>query len=89
MKKINFKPEGICCKEIILELSDENIITDVDFIGGCPGNLIGLKSLVVGQNAIDISSKLKVFIVELNLLLAQTNYQRQYLKISYKNIPKV
>ncbi len=59
MKKINFKPEGICCKEIILELSDENIITDVDFIGGCPGNLIGLKSLVVGQNAIDISSKLK------------------------------
>ncbi len=59
MKKINFKSEGICCKEIILELSDENIITDVDFIGGCPGNLIGLKSLVVGQNAIDISSKLK------------------------------
>ncbi|MFI3210519.1 MAG: TIGR03905 family TSCPD domain-containing protein [Peptostreptococcaceae bacterium] len=59
MKKINYKPKGVCCREIVFELNDENVITNINFIGGCPGNLIGLKSLVIGQNANDISTKLK------------------------------
>lgn len=59
MKKINFKTSGVCCKEIIFEMNDQNIITEINFVGGCPGNLIGLKSLVVGQKASEISEKLK------------------------------
>ena len=27
-------------------------------VGGCPGNLLGLKSLVIGQNAHDVANKL-------------------------------
>ena len=56
--KITFKPSGVCCREIIFELDDKNIITDINFVGGCPGNLLGLKSLVIGQNANEIANKL-------------------------------
>lgn len=56
--KITFKPNGVCCREMILEVDDNNIITNVDFIGGCPGNLIGLKNLAIGQNAKDVADRL-------------------------------
>lgn len=57
--KISFKPSGVCCREMILEIDDNNIITNVDFIGGCPGNLIGIKHLAIGQKAEDVAEKLK------------------------------
>ena len=56
--KITFKPSGVCCREMTLEVDDNNIITNVDFVGGCPGNLIGLKQLAIGQDAKDIAEKL-------------------------------
>jgi len=56
--RITFKPSGVCCREMILDIDDNNIITNVDFIGGCPGNLIGIKQLVIGQNANEVSDKL-------------------------------
>ena len=56
--KITFNPSGVCCKEIIFEVNENNIITDINFIGGCPGNLIGLKQLVIGQNAHKVADKL-------------------------------
>ncbi|RDY24412.1 TIGR03905 family TSCPD domain-containing protein [Romboutsia maritimum] len=57
--KITFKPSGVCCREMNFEVDDNNIITNIDFIGGCPGNLIGIKTLVVGQNAFDVAQKLE------------------------------
>ncbi len=56
--KVTFKPSSVCCKEIIFEINNNNIITDVDFIGGCPGNLIGLRNLIIGQDANKIADKL-------------------------------
>ena len=56
--KITFKPSGVCCREMMFEVDDNKVITNVDFIGGCPGNLIGLKQLVIGQNALEIADKL-------------------------------
>ncbi len=56
--KITFKPSGVCCREMMFEVDDNNIITSVDFVGGCPGNLIGLKHLAIGQNALEIADKL-------------------------------
>ena len=57
MKK-TFKPSGVCCREITFEINEDNVITDVNFIGGCPGNLIGLKQLVIGEKASDVADKL-------------------------------
>lgn len=56
--KVTFKPSGVCCREMNFEVDDNNVITNVEFIGGCPGNLIGLKQLVIGQNAFEVADKL-------------------------------
>lgn len=56
--KITFKPSGVCCREMNFEVDDNNVITNVEFVGGCPGNLIGLKQLVIGQNAFEVADKL-------------------------------
>lgn len=56
--KITFKPSGVCCREMMFEINDNNVITDVEFVGGCPGNLIGLRQLVIGQNALEVADKL-------------------------------
>ena len=37
--KINFKTSGVCCREMNLVVDENNTITDVEFIGGCNGNL--------------------------------------------------
>lgn len=56
--KVSFKPSGVCCKEIIFDIDQNNIVTSIDFIGGCPGNLLGLKNLVEGSPAAEVADKL-------------------------------
>ena len=31
--KITFNPSGVCCREMTFEVNENNIITDVNFIG--------------------------------------------------------
>lgn len=57
--KITYQTTGTCCREIILEMDENHVITGVEFIGGCAGNLLGIKNLVVGQKAEDIVDKLE------------------------------
>ena len=56
--KVNFKPSGVCCKEITFDIDENNIVKSVDFVGGCPGNLKGIKHLVEGRPANEIAEKL-------------------------------
>lgn len=56
--KVNFKPSGVCCKEITFDIDENNIVKSVNFVGGCPGNLIGLKHLIEGRPADEIAEKL-------------------------------
>lgn len=56
--KITFNPSGVCCKQINFEVDENNIILDAEFIGGCAGNLLGLKHLIIGQNALEVADKL-------------------------------
>ena len=56
--KVNFKPSGVCCKEITIDSDENNIVKSVNFVGGCPGNLIGLKHLIEGRPADEIAEKL-------------------------------
>lgn len=55
---INYATYGTCCKEIRIEIENEKII-NVEFLGGCSGNLQGIKSLVMGMNIQDVIKKLK------------------------------
>ena len=54
---INYKTAGTCSKQINIEIEDD-IIKNVDFLGGCPGNLAGIKVLVTGQNINEVKDKL-------------------------------
>ena len=47
--KINFKTSGICCREMNFSVDENNTITDVEFVGGCNGNLSGMAKLLIGQ----------------------------------------
>jgi len=58
VKKISYKPEQVCAKEINFEL-EGNVVTNVEFVGGCPGNALGLVSLVKGMEVDDVIAKLQ------------------------------
>ena len=53
-----YKPQGVCSQEIIINVED-GIIKDVKFIGGCPGNTMGVCVLVKGMKIEDVIQKLK------------------------------
>ncbi len=57
--KIEFKTSGVCCREIILHVNEDNIITEANFEGGCNGNLSGISKLIVGQDAKSVAEKLQ------------------------------
>ena len=41
MEKIEFIPNGVCAKKMIIEI-DNNIVKRYHVIGGCAGNSLGL-----------------------------------------------
>lgn len=55
---INFETTGTCCKLMKVEIEND-IIKAIDFIGGCNGNLLGIKNLVIGMNINEVSKKLR------------------------------
>lgn len=58
MDKIEIKPKGVCSSKIIVEVQD-NIITNVSFSGGCPGNTLGVATLLKGMNIDDAITRLE------------------------------
>ena len=51
---------AIIIEIVIIKYDDKtNIITDFEIIGGCNGNLKGIKSLIIGMNLKDVYSKLR------------------------------
>jgi len=43
-----YKTHGVCCKEIRFEIED-GVITELEFLNGCDGNLKGISQLVKGR----------------------------------------
>ncbi len=52
-----FKTKGVCAKEIKISIEDK-IIADVEFVGGCPGNSIGIEALVKGRRVEEVIERL-------------------------------
>ncbi len=57
VKTIQYQTQGTCCALIKVVL-DDSIIKDVEFLGGCPGNLTGIRHLIRGMNINDVIEKL-------------------------------
>ena len=53
-----FKTKGTCSQMIYFDLED-NRIKNVQFMGGCNGNLKGIASLVEGMNVQDVISRVE------------------------------
>lgn len=58
-RHLTYKTHGTCSQFIDIDLDENDVIEDVHFLGGCNGNLQGICSLIKGQKASDIKSRLK------------------------------
>ena len=54
---VQYQPKGVCAKMMQFRIKD-NIIQDVEFVGGCNGNLSGIGVLVKGMHIDEIIPKL-------------------------------
>lgn len=50
--------QGVCARAIEFDVQD-GIVKSVNFIGGCPGNLIGISELVKDQSVDFVIEKLE------------------------------
>ena len=47
--KVTYTPQGVCSRQMVVEAED-GVITDVQVLGGCNGNLKGIMSLLKGMS---------------------------------------
>ena len=50
---------GTCSRQILFDVTEDNKLKDVKFIGGCSGNLQAIAKLVEGQDIDKVISTLK------------------------------
>lgn len=48
MKHVEFTPTNVCSRKIIFDITDDNKITNLSFVGGCNGNLKAISKLLEG-----------------------------------------
>lgn len=53
-----YMTKGVCCSEILFEVED-NKIKETTFVRGCPGNTLGVASLIKGMDVQEAINKLK------------------------------
>ena len=49
MARIEYKTQGVCARSIEIDVED-NVIQNVRFVGGCPGNTQGVAVLLIGMS---------------------------------------
>lgn len=57
-QKLTYTTSGTCSRLIEL-MAEDGRLTDVRFVGGCDGNLKGIRQLVVGMKLEDVRQKLQ------------------------------
>lgn len=53
-----YTPKGVCSRKMIIEIED-GIVTDIQIMGGCNGNLQGISSLVKGMPVDEVIKRLE------------------------------
>lgn len=57
-EQITYNTHGTCSRQINLEV-ENNIVTNISFVGGCSGNTQGICALVIGMNVEDVIERLR------------------------------
>ena len=58
-KQIQYTTTGTCSRCINITADENNIIQQVEFVGGCPGNTVGVDRLAKGQHIDDVIANTK------------------------------
>ena len=56
--QFEYTTKGTCSRQILFEIED-NKVKNVQYIGGCNGNLQGIAALVEGMDVDEVIAKLK------------------------------
>lgn len=56
--KYQRRNQGTCSRSVSFDLSEEGIVTNVSFEGGCHGNLQGISALAEGKSADELIARL-------------------------------
>ena len=59
MRSVEYRPMGVCSSKMVVECDENDIITKVQVVGGCPGNSLGVSKLCVGQKIDDVIETLE------------------------------
>ena len=54
-----YRTKGTCSRAITFDIDENDVITNVEFMGGCNGNLQGIGRLVDGMTGSQILEKCK------------------------------
>lgn len=54
-----YMTRGTCSRQILFDVTEDNKLTGVKFIGGCSGNLQAIARLVEGKDVDEVISLLK------------------------------
>ncbi len=57
MEEFIYTPSGVCSRQMIFKIENNNIV-DFEVVGGCSGNLQGIKSLIKGLSIDEVINKL-------------------------------
>ena len=57
--KHTYKAKGVRAQAIEFELTEDNKVTNVTFIGGCNGNTKGIGKLVEGMDAVEVIKRVE------------------------------
>ncbi len=55
--KYSYTPKGVCSRQINIEV-DDGIVKNIEYIGGCNGNLKGIGKLVEGMTIDEVITRL-------------------------------
>jgi uncharacterized protein (TIGR03905 family) len=58
-KTYTYLPKGTCSVKMILTFAEDDTIRDFTVVGGCPGNLQGIRRLIIGMKASEVAEKLR------------------------------
>ena len=59
MASFSFRTQGVCSQEVSFDVDEQGYVHNVQFLGGCPGNLTAISKLVEGANAKQVAAMLK------------------------------
>lgn len=59
MADYEYQTQGTCSKAIRFGIDDEGKLHDIQFFGGCPGNLLAISTILEGADAAETAGKLR------------------------------